>query len=452
MTRSGRLARTPLPRVAMLTRYPVHGRVKTRLAADAGPAEALAAHRELAALTARELAALDVRGLARADVWADGGYPAALRAWLGPTPRYRLQPGGDLGARLREAARAAFAAGAPSWVCVGSDCPGATAQRLLAALHVLEGPGGADVVLGPARDGGYWLVGLAGHAARVALPALFDDKPWSDPSLLAETVASLDRAGVGIALADTLQDVDDGDSLAEWRAQSAGESRGLSVVIPTLDEAREIGHAITSAWNAGADEVVVADGGSSDGTPELAGAHGARVLRLAAAQRALQMNAGAAAARGGRLIFLHADTRLPADAATAVDEVLGEVSDSGGAFDFAVHGGGAKGRVVGGLGRIRARVTGLPYGDQALFTSRRTFLALGGFPEQPTMEDWEFARRLRALGTLVIVPSPAATSYRTWARHGVVLPTAVNAAVIAGYRLGAGPRTLQALRARIRAR
>ncbi len=433
----------------MLTRYPLSGAVKTRLAAETGSAEALAVHRQLATLTARELAALQLRGLARTDVWADGGYPAALRAWLGPVPRYRRQPEGDLGARLRAAAEAAFRAGAPAWVGVGSDCPDATAGRILGALRLLSD---ADVVFGPADDGGYWLVGLARRSADVALPALFSEMPWSRPSLLTRSVEAAERRGLAVELLATLDDIDDAASLDRWRERERSTRAGVAVVIPTLDESACIETAVRSAWAFGADEVVVVDSGSADGTPDVAAAAGACVIVSSVRGRSSQMNLGASATRGGDLVFAHADTQLPAGAAAAVSATLADVAVAGGAFDFDVDDPRPAARAVAAVGRTRARVSSMPYGDQGLFTTRRTFEALAGFPDLPTMEDWEFVRRLRVLGRLVVLRQKATSSWRTWARHGIIRPTAVNMAAIGAYRAGVDPARIARWRTSIHAR
>ena len=136
---------------------------------------------------------------------------------------------------------------------------------------------------------------------------------------------------------------------------------------------------------------------------------------------------------------------MPPDFADHVREVLRERDVVAGAFGFALGDGPAPSKpLIGAVGNIRARL-GLPYGDQALFTPSVLFNDLGGFPEQPTMEDYEFALRLRRLGRIARVPVPVRTSARLWREHGLVRPTATYLAIITGYRLGMPAQKLAAL-------
>jgi rSAM/selenodomain-associated transferase 2 len=256
-----------------------------------------------------------------------------------------------------------------------------------------------------------------------------------------------------VALLDTLPDVDRAEDVADAETALAAETPTtgslVSVVVPALDDADEVGAAVSSSLAAGAAEVLVVDAGSADGTAAAARNAGARVLDARMRGRAVQMNAGAAAAGGDVLCFLHADSRLPAGFAPLVVAALGRPGVAAAAFDFGVGGRGWRSALIGSLGALRWRLSRLPYGDQGVCMTRVTFELLGGFPAQPTMEDYEMALRLRHLGRIARVPLPVVTSTRTWDEHGLLLPTAVNLAVIAGYRLGAPPERLAAWRRRI---
>lgn len=202
---------TPPPRRALVVfaRVPTLGQVKTRLAASIGPEAALAAYRELAEHTLATVAPLPDCTRVVAFTPADGA--PAMRAWLGDVAEYEAQVEGDLGRRMLAAATHRFDAGAERVAIVGTDCPtltGADVERAWAALDK------ADLVLGPAMDGGYWLIALrAPHAAP------FRDVPWSSPDTLTDTLERAREAGLKVALLDRKADV---DTVVDWRAWKSG--------------------------------------------------------------------------------------------------------------------------------------------------------------------------------------------------------------------------------------
>jgi hypothetical protein len=427
-----------------MARYPRAGSVKTRLIPALGPEGAADLHRQLAAHCVARMRSLQESGEARAEVHVEGGSPGAQAAWLGDWPRFVPQRRGDLGDRLRAALSGAFASGAPAALVVGSDCPGARATHVRSALAHLATH---DVVIGPADDGGYWLLGVSADAAPRALAKLFDGVGWGGSEVFADTLRRADAASLSVAVADRLADVDRPEDVALWEAERALEAArpsSVSVVIPALDEAAGIGAAVGSALDGGAAEVIVVDGGSADETREIAAAAGARVVE-AARGRASQMNAGAALAAGDALVFLHADTRLPARFAELVCDALATGGTSAGAFSW-----GTDDTRLSGLftlaGRARVAVFRVPYGDQALFLKRRTFEDVGGYPVQPVMEDWELARRLMRLGRVRVLPQRVLTSSRRWSEGGTVRASAAYLAIIAGYRFGIDPVVLDGWR------
>jgi rSAM/selenodomain-associated transferase 2 len=200
----------------------------------------------------------------------------------------------------------------------------------------------------------------------------------------------------------------------------------ISVVMPVLNEAAGIADALAALapLRAAGHELIVADGGSHDGTAERAAAGADRVL-AAPRGRARQMNAGAAAARGEVLLFLHADTRLPPGADVQVQQALADGAHWG-RFDVRIEG-DARGRsewfpLIAALINLRSRLSGIATGDQALFVRRRLFEQLGGYADQPLMEDIELCRRLKALpaaGAPACLRARVATSGRRWLTHGV---------------------------------
>lgn len=214
----------------------------------------------------------------------------------------------------------------------------------------------------------------------------------------------------------------------------------VTVIIPALNEAARIGDAIDSAIAAGAAEVIVADCGSTDGTPDLAEARGARVVR-GESMRARQCNRAAAEGTGQYLIFLHADTQLPPGACDAVGQALASGADFGG-FRLRFPEGGAKLRLAAALINLRTRWTKCPWGDQAQFVHRAGFLRDGGFREIPIMEDYELAARMKRR---VLLPLVVTTSGRRFLQKGLWRTAATNWRIIIAWRMGADAQRLAAL-------
>jgi rSAM/selenodomain-associated transferase 2 len=196
----------------------------------------------------------------------------------------------------------------------------------------------------------------------------------------------------------------------------------LSVIVPTLDEAARLAVRLRELAARRVDDVVVADGGSRDGTVEIARAHpGVRVVD-APRGRGRQLNAGARAAIGDVLLFLHADTELPEDVRSWVERTLAETPVVAGAFRVRTVADAGRRNWLGPLLRIadiRSHVTRLPYGDQAIFVRRDAFERVGGFPDEPLMEDVELVRRLRRIGRVVTVPAYVRASGRRFLRHPI---------------------------------
>ena len=194
----------------------------------------------------------------------------------------------------------------------------------------------------------------------------------------------------------------------------------LTIVVPVLNEAAEIVAALQALapLRSRGVEVIVVDGGSGDAT--VARCEGLADAVLAAPRgRARQMNAGAQAAHGTLLLFLHADTRLPIDAADAVPDGLRSSGRSWGRFDVAIEGRSAAFALIGAMMNLRSRLSAIATGDQALFVTRAAFDGVGGFPDQPLMEDIELSRRLRRLGPPLCLRQRVRTSGRRWERDGL---------------------------------
>ncbi len=198
----------------IFAREPVLGRVKTRLAADIGPEAALATYRELLAITAAAVQAAQVPAtvwLAEAPAAMALSTPTSADRLEWPGLPWRVQPAaGSLGERMAHAFAEAFAAGAGRVVVIGTDCPGLTADLLRLAFEQLATH---DLVVGPAADGGYYLLGM-----NKLHPSLFANKQWSTDSVLPATLADAEDLGLLVAQLPTLTDIDSASDLAAWRA------------------------------------------------------------------------------------------------------------------------------------------------------------------------------------------------------------------------------------------
>ncbi len=212
----------------------------------------------------------------------------------------------------------------------------------------------------------------------------------------------------------------------------------LSIVIPTLDEAAGIARALEALapLRANGHEVIVVDGGSEDATRELATALADRVI-AAPRGRARQMNAGAAAANGDALLFLHADTRLPPQADLAVIAALKD--RAWGRFDVRIEGRSPLLAVVAFFMNLRSRLSGIATGDQAIFVRRGAF---PGFPEIPLMEDVGFSKTMKRQSPPACLREKAVTSGRRWERHGILRTMLLMWRLRLAYFLGAAPDEL----------
>jgi rSAM/selenodomain-associated transferase 2 len=219
----------------------------------------------------------------------------------------------------------------------------------------------------------------------------------------------------------------------------------LSIIVPVLDE--EAGIVATlqalSALRARGAEVIVADGASHDRTVALARPLCDRLI-VAARGRASQMNAGASAARGEILLFLHADTRLPEDADRLVMDGLERSGRAWGRFDVRIDGRHPLLPVIAAMMNLRSRLTGIATGDQAIFVATAAFTAIGGYPDMALMEDIVLSRRLKRLGRPLCVSAPALTSGRRWEQYGVMRTMLTMWRLRLAFFFGAAPDKLAA--------
>jgi rSAM/selenodomain-associated transferase 2 len=222
-----------------------------------------------------------------------------------------------------------------------------------------------------------------------------------------------------------------------------GDQR-LSVIVPALDEAGQIAATLRplQTLRTAGHEVIVVDGGSIDDTIVLARPLADAVISSLCG-RARQMNAGAALASGGILLFLHADTRLPDEAAHAILDGLAHSGKAWGRFDVRLSGHQTMLRVVERMMNLRSRLTGIATGDQAMFARRAAFQAAGGFPAIPLMEDIALSSALkRSCGAPLCLSVPVVTSSRRWEAHGILHTIVLMWWLRLAYFLGAAPERL----------
>lgn len=213
----------------------------------------------------------------------------------------------------------------------------------------------------------------------------------------------------------------------------------ISIIVPVLNEAKVIARSLGELLEQeGRFEVIVVDGGSTDGSPEAA----RRIARVRCMDsprgRGAQMNAGAAAAQGDLLLFLHIDTRLPRGA-IAVLEAAAVQGLRAGAFRHSFADSDWRLRFISAGHNLQCRLTRIYYGDQAIFVTRKVFDRVGGFPEVPLLEDVMFCQRLRKVTRAVLLPQAVTTDARRFRQHGVWRTAGRGVLILVRHALGLNP-------------
>ncbi len=224
--------------------------------------------------------------------------------------------------------------------------------------------------------------------------------------------------------------------------QSPNRGRQISVIVPVINEQAQLAITLSHIRLAPGDELLVVDGGSTDQTLDIARKFTPHVLSSPPG-RARQMNLGAAHATGDILLFLHADTILPSAGLDAVRHALQSQQVAGGAFRLVITPATLGLRLVAWGANLRSRLGQLPYGDQALFVRRDLFETLGGYDDEPFLEDVKLVRAIRRYGRLELVPTPVQTSGRRWLNEGVVYTTVRNNVIMGLFFCGVAPATLK---------
>ena len=430
-------------RLIIFTRYPEPGTTKTRLIPALGEQGAADLQRRM---TEHLISRIDHPCTSRSldlEIRYEGGNETLMRSWLGNDFTYHPQPPGDLGHRMRIAFDEAFRDGAEYVIISGTDIPGISADIIRDALEQLRRH---DLVLGPARDGGYYLIGIRKGSWTRANPALFENIAWGTGEVLSQTRLAADRVGLSHRLLETLDDVDRPEDLDIWRRESQKsarhqEKKAISIIIPALNEADCIENTLSMLTHREAVEVIVVDGGSTDGTAGLAESCGARVL-TAEPSKSGQMNSGARVAGGDILLFLHADTILPENFEKSIISAIYQDGVAAGAFQLRINSASMGLRFIEKVANWRSRHLQTPYGDQGIFVTKSLFHAIGGYPDMVIMEDFELIRRLKRRGKIVILDSAVNTSPRRWQNMGIFKTWLLNQMIAIAYILGYPPERL----------
>jgi rSAM/selenodomain-associated transferase 2/rSAM/selenodomain-associated transferase 1 len=431
-------------RLIVFTRFPEPGKTKTRLIPALGANGAARLQRQMTEHIMATAANAGSRPDLSIEVCHEGGSTASMRKWLGSRFRYRPQRPGDLGRRMAGAFKEAFQDANRAAVIIGSDVPGISANTIRQAFEMLQEH---DLVLGPAHDGGYYLIGMKHTIGSETCSRLFDGINWGTARVFSQTLQIAADSGLRFTLLKPLGDVDRPADLHIWQAvqraeaKTSGAQNIISVIIPTLNEAGTIARTLSRLERTEDLEVIVADGGSHDETAALARSRGIKVIQSNPG-KAVQMNAGAAAAAGEILVFLHADTCLPDGFSRQIVAALNQKGAAAGAFRLSIDSTAAGIRFIECMANFRSRILRLPYGDQALFMKKALFDRIGGYPEMPIMEDFILVRRLRREGKIIIVDKAVATSPRRWMHLGIFKTWLINQLIILAYYLGFSPERL----------
>jgi hypothetical protein len=403
-------------RVILFTRFPVPGEVKTRLIPFLGADGAADLQRRMTEFMVRQVRRTGVP----MQIRYVGGSESQMREWLGIEAHYAPQGPGDLGERMSRAFAQAFEDGADKVLVIGCDCPDNRSTNILEAIKKLDE---APCVIGPASDGGYYLIGL-----REPYPELFQGIDWGTGTVFRQTVGKIHAH----RLLSVLDDVDEPRDIPPR----------ISVIIPALNEEGVISATVAAAQEGFDTEAIVVDGGSVDKTVEIAHQSGADTI-VAESGRALQMNCGAHRATGDILLFLHADSELPPDWDCHVRKILKHPDTILGHFNFAVKERFPGKRLIEIGANVRSRLFKRPYGDQGLFLRRAEFEALGRFPIVPILEDYYLVKQAADQGHVRCADAKLVTSGRRWVQHGALRTTLLNQAILLAAWLGHDPAALR---------
>jgi rSAM/selenodomain-associated transferase 2/rSAM/selenodomain-associated transferase 1 len=384
-----------------------------------------------------------------------------MKRLFGKENVYLPQEGSDLGERMKNVFLRCFSKGFESIVIIGSDIPDLPEEIPEEALNSLERH---DVSIGPAGDGGYYLIGFR---KETFTPDVFEGIAWGTDTVFKETLKTLHAKNRTAHILPQWNDIDtpeDIDGFLERNERTAaphsrtmsylakaaynkGESSSpkFSIIIPVINEGATINRTIDHMEGLGGQysfECIVVDG-SDDGTTLKEIEKGGVKKLISPRGRGRQMNRGASVAAGEILLFLHADTILPEGALDHIASVMKNDRYVGGAFDLEIASENVLLRLIEKAASIRSRITRIPYGDQAIFIRRSFFQDLGGFKDISIMEDVEIMQRIKKKKRpIYITRERVRTSPRRWEKEGIVYATLRNWSLMILYLMGMKPEKL----------
>jgi uncharacterized protein len=422
-------------------RYPEYGKVKTRLAAEIGHQAALRIHTLLVRRTlgiVHDFKKSHPEVSIFLSVAPPEGAEEMARSFPGPW-RAVAQEGAHLGERMGGAMRWAFERGAEEVVLVGSDIVDIDTADLEAAFARLGDGGGA--VLGPARDGGFYLIGLTRFTKEP-----FQPEEWGTDGICLRSEALLRASGMRVRRVSVRRDIDRPLDL-EHVSEEPLFGASISVIVPTLKDPVTLLSRLVplreELWPD--DELIVVHGTGVDSAKgDLVECEDPVRVIVAPRGRGIQLNCGARCARGKILLFLHDDTLLPAQFPYLVRRASLNSPMSLGCFRLQFARSTRALDLIAHWANVRTRLFRLPYGDQALFCRREVHDRVGGFRRRYLMEDVDFVRACRSVGNLTVLDEAVLTSPERYLKTGVIRASLKNHLTMLLYQLGIDEERLYA--------